>query len=117
MLQEFRYAESIPLLTSAIDESPGDIDLHIYLAYAYSQTGEPEKSVELLKHASDLSPKSAKIHYNLGVAYQKAQNVTQAKDEYLRALGLDAMYTPAKTALDSLPHSVEIPDAKQPAAQ
>jgi Flp pilus assembly protein TadD len=102
LLQETKYTESIPLLISAIDEEPIDVDLQIYLAYAYAQTGDAERSVEVLERAADIAPTSAKIHYNLGVAYQKAHNSTQAKDEYMRALGLDARYTQAKTALDSL---------------
>ncbi|HEY3298656.1 MAG TPA: tetratricopeptide repeat protein [Armatimonadota bacterium] len=114
-LQQGKYAESIPYLVMAVGEQSTDIDLAIYLAYAYSQIGDMDNALEVLERAADIFPTSAKIHYNLGVAYQRAHNSTQAKDEYLRALGLDAKYVPAKTALDNLYHvdanasSVSIP--------
>lgn len=102
LIHEGKYAESIEALLDAIDEQPTDVDLHLYLAYAYAQNGDTDNSVETLEHAADLAPASAKVHYNLGVAYQKAHNATQAKDEYLRALGLDAKYIQAKNALDAM---------------
>ena len=102
LLQDGNYAEGIARLLDAIEDQPSDVDLYNYLAYAYSRSGEMDKAVEVLERASDLAPASAKLHYNLGVAYQKAHNATQAKEEYLRALGMDAKYVVAKQALDSL---------------
>ncbi len=58
--------------------------------------------IDTLEKAIDVAPTSPQIHYNLGVAYQKSHNATLAKDEYLRALGLNPAYTAAKEALESL---------------
>lgn len=94
--------EAIEHLTQALDEDPEDVDLYMYLGYAYAKHDEMHKSIDVLEHALDLAPTSAKLHYNLGVAYQKIHNLTQAKDEYMRSLGLDPGYQAAKAALDSV---------------
>jgi len=96
------FAESVTFLEQALSEDPSDVDLYIYTAYAYASLNEIDKCVETLEKAVDLAPTSAKVHYNLGVAYHKAKNLTGAKDEFKRALGLDPTYTLAKQALESI---------------
>ena len=108
LLSEGSYAQCIDLLQKALTEQGDEIDLHLYLAYAYAKDGKMHDSVEALEHATDLFPTSAKVHYNLGVAYQRIHNNTQAKEEYLRALGLDANYIQAKHALDQMLNAAHI---------
>ena len=102
LLREGSFAESIDFLTQAVAEDPLDIDAYLYLAFAYVHQGDFEKCVSVLEQAADAAPTSAQVHYNLGVAYHKANNLTQAKDEYFRALGLDPNYAAAKAAVDKL---------------
>lgn len=102
LLREGSPTESIDFLRQAITEEPSDVDLYLFLGLAYAKTEELEKAIEVLENAVDVAPTSAKVHYNLGIAYQKSRNITLAKDEFLRALGLDPSYVAAKQALDML---------------
>ncbi len=102
LLREGLYNESVEFLEEALRENPKDLDLHLYLGYAYAKLDQLEKSIETLVKAVDVAPTSPKAHYNLGVAYHKAHNLTEAKEEYLRALGLDSTYSLARQALEEL---------------
>ncbi|MHB1458352.1 MAG: tetratricopeptide repeat protein [Armatimonadota bacterium] len=101
-LKQGSNKEAIEFLQEAIDEDPKDVELYLYLGYAYGKSEDFQSTIDILEKAVDLAPTSAKIHYNLGVAYQKMHNITEAKDEYMRALGLDPGYQAAKMALDSI---------------
>jgi superkiller protein 3 len=90
------------LFSQALEQEPTDPQLYLYLGFAYFGKGDLEKMIETLEKALDVAPTSAQIHYNLGVAYQKSHNATLAKNEYLRALGIDPAYAAAKQALESL---------------
>jgi len=111
LLRDGRASESVDCFLQAIVEEPSDPQLYLYLGLAYFEQGSLDKTIEILEQAADVAPTSAQVHYNLGVAYQKAHNLTQAKDEYLRALGLDSAYAPPKKALETLPTSQD--DGKQ----
>lgn len=102
LLREGSFAESAEFLLQAIAEDRSDVDLYLYLALAYARQQDFEKAVSILEQAVDVAPSSAKVHYNLGIAYHKVQNLTQAREEFLRALGLDPDYAVAKAALDSI---------------
>lgn len=102
LLQKKSYLDCIALLQEALVETPKNVDMYLYLAYAYAREGLVDDCIEVLERAVDVAPASAKVHYNLGVAYQKQHNITEAKDEFLRALGLDASYAAPKQALDFL---------------
>ncbi len=102
LLRDGLASESVDHFLQAIVEEPTDPQLYLYLALAYFQQGSLDKTIEILEQAVDVAPTSAQVHYNLAVAYHKAHNLTQAKDEYLRALGLDPSYTAAKEAVESL---------------
>jgi len=101
-LKQGSNKEAIEYLQEALEEDPKDADLYLYLGYAYGKNEDFQSTIDILEKAVDIAPTSAKIHYNLGVAYQKIHNITEAKDEYMRALGLDPGYQAAKAALDSL---------------
>ncbi len=102
LLREGSPAESIDFLVQAIELEPEDLDLYLFLGLAYAKKGDLQSSVDILEHAINLAPSSPKLHYNLGVAYHKADRITQAKEQYIRALGLDPCYDAAKKALDAL---------------
>lgn len=102
LLKDGQPADSIDFFLQAIVEDPADVESYLYLGFVYARQDQLEKAVDVLEQAVDVAPTNPKVHYNLGVAYQKAHNITQAKDEYLRALGLDPSYAIAKKALDSL---------------
>ena len=101
-LREGSFAESIDFLLQALVDAPADVDLHLCLGYAYAREGEVDKCIDVLEQASAIAPDSPKVHYNLGVAYHMAQNLTQAKEAYLRATNLDASYVPARNALEKI---------------
>jgi len=107
LLREGSVAEGIEFLLQAVAEDPADVALYLYLAYAYARQEDFDKSIGILQQAIDVAPESAKVHYNLGVAYHKAHNLTQAKEEYLRAVNLDPNYSAAKTALETVTGSPE----------
>lgn len=100
LLREGSIADSIEFLLQAIAEDPSDINLYLWLGLAYAHEGDFDKSISILEQAADVAPISAKVHYNLGVAYYRAKNLTQAKDEFIRAAGLDPNYTAARNALE-----------------
>lgn len=100
LLKAGSIAEGIEWLEQARAESPSDVELYLYLGLAYAKMNEPYRTVDILERAADVAPTSAKVHYNLGVAYHKVRNLTFAREEYLRALGCDPGYMPAKQALD-----------------
>jgi len=113
LLRDGQYAESTGFLEAALAEDPKDLELHLFVAYAYAKSDQLDKSVEALENAVDVAPTSAKVHYNLGVAYHKSHNLTSAKEEFLRALGLDPNYTLARQALEVLgQHTAESPPAE-----
>lgn len=100
--QEGSFADSVEYLLQAVVEDPSDVDAYLYLAVAYARQGDFDKAVSVLEQAVDVAPTSAKVHYNLGVAYQRAHNLTLAKDEYTKAVGLDPGYVAAKQALEAI---------------
>lgn len=102
LLREGLADQSIDMFTLALEQEPADTQTYLYLSLAYYKQGDLEKMIEILEKALDVAPTSAQIHYNLGVAYQKSHNSTLAKDEYLRALGIDPAYAAARQALESL---------------
>jgi len=102
LLRQGLADQSIDVFVQALEQEPSDAQLYLYLGLAYYKQGDLEKMIEILEKAIDVAPTSPQIHYNLGVAYQKSHNGTLAKDEFLRALGLDPAYTAAKQALESL---------------
>jgi len=124
-LRDGAFSDSVEFLLQAVVEDPSDVNSYLYLGLAYAQQGDFDKCVEILEQAADLAPTSAKVHYNLGVAYHKAHRLTQAKDEYLRALGLDPTYAVAKAALDIVPTApsggpaqpIELTDAQPPPSE
>ncbi len=101
-LKQGSLAEAIDYLTEAIEEDPKDVELYLYLGYAYAQSNEYYKAIDVFTSGIDKDFNSAKLHYNLGIAYLKVNNLTMARDEYMKALGIDASYTAAKTALDKV---------------
>jgi Flp pilus assembly protein TadD len=92
----------VDFLLQAIADDPSDIDTHLCLGLAYARLGEVEKAVDILEQAAGAAPTSAKVHYNLGVAYNMAKKLNDAREEFLKALGLDPGYAAAKSALDML---------------
>ena len=105
-LRQGNVEQSIDVLTLALDQEPTDPQVYLYLGLAYYKQGDLEKMIEILERAIDVAPTSPQIHYNLGVAYQKSHNSTLAKDEYLRALGIDPAYAAARQALETLTASL-----------
>lgn len=101
-LRQGQIEQGIEALKQALEQDPSDPQIYLYLALAYFKKDDLENMIEILEKAIDTAPTSPQIHYNLGVAYQKAHNSTLAKDEYLRALGLDPSYGAAKQALEQM---------------
>ncbi|MBP6964617.1 MAG: tetratricopeptide repeat protein [Armatimonadetes bacterium] len=113
-LRQGLIEQGIEALKQALELDPSDPQIYLYLGLAYFRQDDLENVIEILEKAIDVAPTSPQIHYNLGVAYQKAHNSTLAKDEYLRALGLDPSYSAAKQALEQLTAAQEQEMMKPP---
>ncbi len=111
LLRQGLAEQSIDAFLQALEEEPTDPQTYLYLGLAYFKQGSLEKMIETLETAVDKIPASPQIHYNLGVAYQKSHNATLAKDEFLRALGLDPNYAAARQALESMTASSAADDS------
>ena len=82
--QATRIVESLPA-----QQQTNDPEVLAALEVLYLGTSSPEKAVELSKWAVDSAPNSATFAMNHGLALMRANNLSEAERELLRALNLD----------------------------
>ena len=102
LLRNGSASQSVPLLETALEASPEDVQLYLYLATAYSMSDRMVECIDLLEHAASLAPHSSMVQYNLGVAHQKANQLMRAQEAYTRAVNFDASNEKALKALETV---------------
>ena len=106
-------AEALPMLETALRQSPGDSDLYMYLATCYEQLGNLEASIRTyeqgLAHAGS---RQALFYYNLGNNYSSLENYSQSSKMYDEALKQDKQFSDAYlNRANAFVHQDEYPQA------
>jgi len=95
-------AESISVLTTAIDANPNDARAHFYLGNALYEI-QPEKAISHWEQAQEIEPSFAPVYRNLGWGYYRTKNdVAKAIASYEKAVAEDNKNARAFAELDQL---------------
>ena len=84
-----RWAKAIPLLEKAFAMTPGDLDVGMHLAKAYSGAKQYEKACGHLEGILETSPGSARAVRALGFIYSRRRDHERAIEYLARAVELD----------------------------
>ena len=90
-------------LRAAIVLSPDNPDLHALLSQALAGNGELAQAVVEQKKAVHLRANDADNWNNLGVLEAKAGKVSEAREDFRRALQIAPGHSQAKANLEHLP--------------
>lgn len=80
------WGKAIPLLEKALVITPGDLDVRMYLAEAYSGVNKYENACEHLEKILEKNPRSTRAVRTLGMIYSHKQDYDRAI-EYLEKAG------------------------------
>jgi len=83
------YREAEAAFDRALSIQPDQIDVRIYKANLYTDTGKVEKAVPLLREALAKNPNHAEIHWELGYAYRFGGMLLESIAEAEHARQLD----------------------------
>ena len=89
MLEGDRYQESIPILEKAISLRDDAYDAYVYLAEAYSNLEELEKSASAYQKSLEIEPLQADTLMAYGNLLMDMSRYQDALDCYLKAMELD----------------------------
>ena len=95
-----RSREAVPLLEEGLRLDPADGRLRNNLAFALADTGDFTRADQQFQ----LAGTKAQAKNNLGVAYERAGNLLQAYEQYLKSVQLDAG---SATARGNLEHAAQ----------
>lgn len=87
-----RYHEAAPPLQRAMELLPGDLHVHLALAWCYKRTGRLELAIQALEQAIHSEPHEAILHYNLACYWSLAGQRRRALRCLSRALDMDCNY-------------------------
>ena len=111
-MRQGNFSAAEPLLETACQQDPGDIDAHLFLGAAYGQVGKPMEAISAITRAVQLQPANAQARYNLAVAMEQGGYREQAITALGQALTLQPDYPKAREALQRLEGgAVALPDA------
>ena len=100
-----RYNEAVEPLERAAELMPGDMHVHLALAWCYKRTGRLRHAISTLEDALANEPDEAILHYNLACYWALTRNRGVALRCLGRALDLDGNYldlVPYEADFDSL---------------
>jgi tetratricopeptide (TPR) repeat protein len=83
------WGKAIPLLEKALVITPGDLDVRMYLAEAYSGVNKYDNACEHLEKILEKNPKSTPAVRTLGMIYSRRQDYDRAIEYLQKAGGLD----------------------------
>lgn len=87
-----RYADAIPALVEAADDSPEDIRIFLALGWCYKRVDRIDLAIESLERAQEAAPDDALVAYNLACYWSLAGNKGHVLDHLARALELAPDY-------------------------
>ena len=82
--------------------APNDVAVHDDAALLYLELGKPGAALAHFEAAARLRPGSASAAYNVGTAHEAAGRLTDAADQYQRAIVLDSSFAPARVNLGTV---------------
>ena len=90
------YAEAAAAFEAALACSDGrvknvDYDINYYLAATYYKLGEFDKAIDVYNAIVDLKPGEKDAYYLRGVIYTQQGNLDSAKEDFDKAVALDAV--------------------------
>jgi Flp pilus assembly protein TadD len=111
--------EAVPLLEGALRVEPGSERLRNNLGFALASAGDFRGADRQFRMAGTPAQAAA----NLGFAYERAGNLTQAYDQYLRALRMDPAADRPRANLEHVARALgrdvpaDLPPAEAPATE
>jgi tetratricopeptide (TPR) repeat protein len=94
--------EALSLLTTAIEEDPGNIKARIALGYEYASQGFLNEAREQFHMAAKLAPGYADVRYNLALLFMGENQVVEALEEFKASLAINPSYLPARHSMAHL---------------
>jgi Flp pilus assembly protein TadD len=82
--------EDLLKIEELLQESPRDLDILDWAAFANYSSGHYARAVELYRQCVELEPNSASFHYFLGSSLFQLEDVAGAETEWSRVMELDA---------------------------
>lgn len=74
----------------------------IELGKFYFLNGKYDAAIAEFEKARKFDPKNAELYYNIGIAYEAKNEISMAKDMYLKCLELNDKHTLAREHLDRM---------------
>jgi tetratricopeptide (TPR) repeat protein len=98
--KQARYAEAVPIMQRAVEETPADSEMVIDLGTALLQLDRNAEGIGYLERAIEIAPDSPAAHNNLGVAYAKEGRYAEAAAQFERTLQIKPDHRSAGRSLD-----------------
>jgi TolB-like protein/tetratricopeptide (TPR) repeat protein len=86
------WPEARPKLRKLVEESPGDVDLKVWLASFLSGYGGPDgrlEALEIMRTLAERDPLNAELHHEMAIALALVDNWDEAKRSIERSLELE----------------------------
>jgi len=83
------YAQSLPILESAVRAVPEDFRVNFFLGVAYSRIGRNQDAARVLEKARQLNPKDVEAVGQLAMVYESLKKLDESDSLYEEALRLD----------------------------
>lgn len=84
-----RFATAVSLLDRVIADQPNHAAAHFLLAYSRQHLGQDDRALERYDTAAALLPTDPRPAYYRGIIYASKNKLTQAEEEYTRAIHQD----------------------------
>jgi tetratricopeptide (TPR) repeat protein len=94
-----QYDEAMPLLESAVEADPTNVDAWYNLALVYNKLDRTERGLPILENLSKTFPSNRAYHYSLGAGLRQVGKMDEALEEFNKALEADPQYREAQYAL------------------
>lgn len=101
-LREQLHGEAAALFEKALAVNPSDTRIYNYLGITYRRMEMNEQAVNCFTKAIRIDKDDCNLYFNLGRAYQQKPDAAKARQAYEAALRINAEFTEAKMALQSL---------------
>lgn len=101
-VQAKNYDEANRQLAEVSKVRPRDVQLLMIKARMQLDQKKPDEAIKSLEMAAKYEPNIPSIHYLMGIAYTQSGNLQRAQSSFEQAIGIDAKFVDADTALAEL---------------